>query len=162
MKIGMRRRSIIATLGILTASGTSGCLSSIQEAVNPAVQLGWFGIHNADTESSHRFDLEVERDGQIVHSSSHTVDAAQEYDGGGQYNDGAVAECEWGSTPGEYTVRVRRDDNEWVEESVTEFAASRDVDCVIADAEYRSTLSIYLKEGCDQTDYDQMCSFTRE
>ncbi|MFC7131895.1 hypothetical protein ACFQJ3_01930 [Salinibaculum sp. GCM10025337] len=158
----MRRRSVIAILGMLTAGTSSGCISSIRDAVNPTAQLGWFGVHNADTESSHRFVLEVERDGEVVHSSSHTVDAAREYEGGGQHNDGAVAECEWGSTPGDYTVRVRVDDGEWVEASVTEFATSRDVDCVVADAEYRSTLTIYLKEGCDRDGYGRMCSFTNE
>lgn len=158
----MQRRSVVTTLGILTAGGSGGCLSRVREAVNPTVQLGWFGVHNADTESSHRFGLEVERDGEIVHSSSHTVEAAREYEGGGQHNDGAVAECEWGSTPGDYTVRVRVDGNEWVEESVTEFATSRDADCVVADAEFRSTLTINLKDECDPDEYGQMCSFTSE
>lgn len=156
----MRRRSAIKTCGVLIAGVSSGCLSSVRETVNPTTQLGWFGVHNVDTDSSHQFDLEVNRDGETVHTSTHTVDAARELDGGGQYNDGAVAECTWGSTPGDYTVRVRADDNEWVEESIAEFAISKDVDCVVADAEYRSTLSIYLKEGCDRDDYDRMCSFT--
>ena len=158
----MRRRDFVKTLSILIAVGSGGCLSHIQETVNPTTQLGWFGVHNADRDSSHRFDLEVERDGNIVHSSSHTVEAAREYERGGQHNDGAVAECDWGSTSGDYTVRVRVDDSEWVEESVTDFATSRDVECVVADAEFRSTLTIHLKEGCNQEGYDQMCSFTSE
>lgn len=156
----MRRRSIIKTCGVLIAGVSSGCLSSVRETVNPTTQLGWFGVHNVDTDSSHQFDLEVNRDGERVHTSTHTVDAARELDGGGKYIDGAVAECTWGNTPGDYSVRIRADDSEWVEESITEFALSKDVDCVVAVAEYRSTLSIYLKEGCDRYDYDQMCSFT--
>ena len=158
----MRRRGFVTIFGMLSAVVSVGCLSSVREVVNPTAQLGWFGVHNADTDSSHRFDLEVERDGDLVHSSSHTVEAAREYEGGGQHNDGAVAECEWGNTPGDYTVRVRVDGNEWVEESVTEFATSRDVECVVADAEFRSTLTIHLKEGCDRNEYDRMCSFTSE
>lgn len=158
--MGVQRRSFIATLGILIPAVSGGCVSSIRETVNPTTQLGWFGVHNADTDSPHRFDLEVKRDGEIVHSSSHRVEAAREFENGGQYNDGAVAECEWGSTPGDYTVRVRVDQTDWIEKSVTEFATSRNVDCVVADVRYRSTLNIDFKEGCDRDDFGQMCSFT--
>jgi len=158
----MRRRRLLAALGITTAAAGGGCVSAVREAVNPSVRLGWFGVHNADTEASHRFDLEVERDGERIHASSHDVEAAREFENGGQHNDGAVADCDWGSTPGDYVVRVRVDGNEWVEASVTEFATSRDVECVVADAEYRSTLNISLKGGCDPDEYDQMCSFATQ
>lgn len=159
-KIDMRRRRVLAALGTLIVSASGGCLSSVRKAAHPGVQLGWFGVHNADTEASHRFDLVVERDGEQVHSSTHTVEAAREFENGGQHNEGAVADCDWGSTPGEYVVRARADGNEWVNASVTEFAIETGVECVVADAEYRRTLTITLKGGCDRDDYDQMCAFT--
>lgn len=157
----MNRRALLASLGSTAAVG-AGCVAPLRDAAGPSVRLGWFGVHNADTESDHRFDLEVWRDGARVHRSSHEVPAAREFDDGGQRNDGAVAEYDWGSTPGEYVVRVRADGGDWAEESVSAFAASEDVDCAIADAEYRSTLHIYLVAGCDRDGYEGTCSFVDE
>lgn len=135
-------------------------------------QLGWFGVHNADPESGHTFTLIVERDGKVVHESSHEVDAAEDLDPG-VASDGAVAECTWGETVGDYSVRVRRDGEEEAEESISAFAAERGVKCVVADAEYRNDnatsnyidgkrLSIFLREGCDNDGYVRRCSFTQE
>jgi hypothetical protein len=135
-------------------------------------QLGWFGVHNVDPESSHTFTLIVERGGNVVHESSHEVDAAEYFDPG-VASDGAVAECTWGETAGDYSVRVRRDGEEEAEESISAFAAESGVNCVVADAEYQNhdvtsefidgkRLSIFLREGCDNDGYVGKCSVTQE
>ncbi|WP_256410316.1 hypothetical protein [Halorubrum rubrum] len=100
-------------------------------------QLGWFGVHNVDPESSHTFTLIVERDGNVVHESSHEVDTAEDHDPG-VASDGAVAECTWGGTAGDYSVRVRRNGEEETERSISAFAAERGANCVVADAEYQN------------------------
>ncbi|MFW6385105.1 MAG: hypothetical protein ACOCY7_03110 [Halodesulfurarchaeum sp.] len=87
--------------------------------------------------------------------------------------DGAVAECDWEETAGDYTVRVRRDGEETVEESVSEFARESGTECVIADSEYRNDdapseyrngkrLNIFLEAACDEDGYVNRCQFTRE
>ncbi|OAQ51104.1 hypothetical protein HTG_19177 [Natrinema mahii] len=135
-------------------------------------QLGWFGVHNADPESSHTFTLVVERDGNVVHESSHDVDAAEDHDPGVE-SDGAVAECTWGETAGDYSVRVRMDGEEEAEESISAFAAERGAKCVVAEAEYQNydatngfldgkRLTITLLETCDNDGYLRRCSFTQE
>jgi hypothetical protein len=123
-------------------------------------QLGWFGAMNADTRSSHRFELAVERDGELVHQSSHELEPAVETEPNRTRVTQAVAECEWGSTSGDYTVRARVDGQEWIEKSVTEYAASKNADCVLASAEYESSFNLNLKWPCEGRDYyDGLCSF---
>ncbi|SDJ84327.1 hypothetical protein SAMN05216226_11056 [Halovenus aranensis] len=167
----MRRRALLsATVGMTV--GSAGCLASIRDSNRQMVQLGWFGVHNADPKSSHTFTLIVERDGNVVHESSHDVDAA-EYSDPGVAMDGAVAECTWKGTSGDYSVRVRRDGEEETEKSVSAFAAERGVECVVAEAEYENydvtsdfldgkRLSISLREGCDNDGYAGKCSVTQE
>lgn len=141
----MYRRALLTSIGA-TASLSAGCLSSLEDRLNPSVRLGWLAAHNFDTEP-HLFELKVERDGTKVHDSSHEIEPRE-----GDSVDGAVAECDWGSTPGDYTVFARIDGGEWVAESVTEFAMSidGDADCVIADADNRDGhLGWYLGNRCD-------------
>jgi hypothetical protein len=163
----MRRRALLsAAVGVTV--GSTGCLASIRGSNRQMAQLGWFGVHNADPESSHTFTLIVKRDGNVVHESSHEVDAAEYFDPG-VASDGAVAECTWGETAGDYAVRVRRDGGEETEESISAFAAERGVNCVVADAEYQNhnatsdflngkRLSIFLREACDNDGDVGRCS----
>ena len=167
----MRRRALLsAAVGVTV--GSTGCLASIRSSNRQMVQLGWFGVHNADPESSHTFTLIVERDGKVVHESSHEVDAAEDHDPS-VASDGAVAECTWGDTAGDYSVRVRRDGEEETEKSISAFAAERGANCAVADAEYENydatseflngkRLSISLLEACDNDGYVRRCSFTQE
>ena len=169
----MQRRALLASACVITTPFYAGCLSSIREFRTPAVQLGWFGVHNADPESAHVFELGVERDGEVVHESAHEVAEAEETEGGGLRSDGAVAECDWGQTAGDYTVRVRLDGEEHAEESVSAFARETGADCVIANAEYRNhdavsrymegtALNIFLREDYNNDGYTGRCSFTEE
>lgn len=149
----MRRRALLASLGATTATLSTGCLTAVEERLTPSAQLGWFGAHNFDTEP-HLFDLQVNRDGTRVHRSSHEIRARD-----GNYVHHAVADCEWGSTTGEYTVRARVDGNDWVEASLTEFVSSNDADCVVANAEYHDDgLWFSLLDECNQ-DWDGKCEF---
>lgn len=166
----MRRRTLLASACATLTTADAGCVSSIRDLRSPSVRLGWFGVHNGDPESAHVFDLEVERDGETIHESSHEV-AAAELLNPGLRMDGAVAECEWGEKAGDYTVRVRMDGEEEAERSVTEFARDTDAECVVAEAEYRNDdatseymsgkrLSIFLREQCDDDGYVNRCPFT--
>lgn len=168
----MRRRSLLASTCVSATIGTAGCLSSIRDRTSTSVRLGWFGIHNVDPESAHTFELVVEQDGETVHESTHEIPAADD-SGSGVRSDGAVADCDWGRTAGDYTVRVRMDGSVETQESVTEFADETGANCVVADAEYRNhdavsryidgdTLSIRLQDDCDNDGYERRCSFTDE
>jgi hypothetical protein len=152
----MRRRALLASLGA-TATLSAGCLTTVTERLDESVQLGWFGAHNLDDEV-HQFELRVERGDTQVHNSTHVIQPKED-----NHFHGAVADCTWGSTSGDYTVLARVDDNEWVAASLTELAASwnSDVGCVIADAMYHreGEVEIVLGNGCDRH-YDGMCSFT--
>lgn len=152
----MNRRSLLASFGAATGALSTGCLSSLSDRFEPSVRLGWFVAHNFDTES-HLFRLEVQRDGTRVHTSSHKIPSRD-----GNYIHSAIAECDWGTTPSDYTVVAQVDGNQRVEESITEFVDSRGnvEDCVIADAQYYADgLRFQLGGGCHR-DYDGMCSFT--
>ncbi|MDQ2052540.1 hypothetical protein RBH26_18945 [Natronolimnohabitans sp. A-GB9] len=165
----MRRRTLLTTTTIAVGTLSAGYLSQLRDS---SVQLGLFGVSNADPESTHVFDLEVERDGDLVHQSSHELDPATYFDPG-VAKTGSVAACEWGDEAGEYTVRVRMDRGDEAERSVTEFASETGADCVIADAEFRNhdmtskfftgkSLEIFLKD-CDRMkdryDEEYLCSF---
>jgi hypothetical protein len=167
----MRRRALLSAAAGVTV-GTVGCLASIRGSNSQKAQIGWFGVHNVDPESSHIFTLIVERDGKIVHESSHEVDAAEYFDPGVAMS-GAVADCTWGETVGDYSVRVRRDGEEEIEKSVSAFAAERGAKCVVVAAEYENYdatsgfldgkhLSLSLLEACDNDSYVRRCSFTQE
>lgn len=153
----MKRRALLATLGAAATTPTVGCLGAVADRLDPTVQLGWFAVHNRDTEP-HSFDLEVERGGEVVHRSSHDVRGYED-----PVVHGAVANCTWGDEAGEYTVRARADGGEWVESNTSELNGSggRDVDCVIAEAEYRRGETVVsFRVGCDRVDhYDGGCGF---
>lgn len=157
----MKRRALLAALSATTSLG-GGCLSPVREWTDPSAQLGRFGASNADTTSSHRFELAVERDGDVVHRSSHELEPAVETEPNRIRVTQAVAECEWGSTSGDYTVRARVDGRDWVQKSVTEYATSKDVDCVMAWAEYHSSFLLDLRWPCEREYYDGLCSFVTE
>lgn len=148
----MRRRRLLTVLGTATTL-TAGCLSAIEEWDTPATQLGWFGAWNADTRSSHRFELAVERDGERAHYSAHELEPAEQTEPNRTRVTTAVAECEWGSTKGDYVVRARVDDLDWVQKSVTDYVASKDGDCAVAMAEYDSSFYLNLRWPCEGREY---------
>lgn len=131
----MNRRSLLTAVGVTTGTLSAGCLSSVGSYFMPAIRPGWSTARNFDTEP-HVFNLKVERSGEEVHRSVRDVPPRD-----GNRVRSAIAECNWESTPGDYTVLARVDTNEWISGSLTEFAASRgdDINCVLADAQYYET-----------------------
>jgi hypothetical protein len=151
----MRRRALLAATGSAATVLTAGCLDGVGDRPDGSVRLGWFAAHNPDTEP-HRFELLVERDGDRVHRSDHRIPARE-----GNVVHSAVADCDWGPTPGSFTVIARVDGGTRVEESVNrvDTAGGREVDCAIAEAEYRDgKLRVAARAGCDQG-YDGTCPF---
>lgn len=157
----MRRRCLLTALGTATTL-TPGCLSAIEEWDTPATQLGYFRAWNADTRSTHRFELAVERDGERVHHSSHELEPAEQTEPHRTRVTTAVAECEWGSTKGDYVVRARVDGLDWVQKSVTDYVASKDRDCVMARAGYDSSFYLDLSWPCEGREYDGVCPFVTQ
>lgn len=154
----MRRRALLASLGFAATASASGCLVSLEDRLDTTVQLGWFGVHNF-TADPHVFDLRVTHGGVRVHESSHEVRGREE-----RFVHGAVAECDWGSEPGDYRVVARVDGGDWESASLTAFDArwTDDVDCAIADVQYRDHgLAVVLGRGCDR-DYNGMCQFAAQ
>lgn len=151
----MRRRALLAATGSAATVLTAGCLDGVRDRLDGSVRLGWFAAHNPDS-APHRFGLLVERDGDRVHRSDHRVPARE-----GDVVHSAVADCDWGPTPGSFTVAARVDGGAWVEESVNRVdpADGREVDCAVAEATYRNgELRVFARAGCDQG-YDGTCPF---
>ncbi|MDG5758902.1 hypothetical protein QA600_06060 [Natronococcus sp. A-GB1] len=124
----MDRRTFLGSGGVAVVALGAGCSSLAGWNDPEPVRLGGVSLHSADTESSHRFDAEVLRDGDVVHASTHEIRATRELDGGGQRNYGALVDCEWGSSRGDYAVRVRVDGGDWETESVPELVEASELD----------------------------------
>lgn len=68
----MNRRALLGTVASVGTFATSGCLNQLLPA-DTSTKLELVAIENYDTENGHEFDVRVERDGDIVHRSSHSV-----------------------------------------------------------------------------------------
>jgi hypothetical protein len=109
----MHRRRFLAGVGTVTTGVIAGCLNSFGETDTSAMQLGWLGVSNFDTEPQ-TFELRVVRDDERVHSS--TVDVSGLTEG---FVPGHVAECTWDNSKGKYTVAARVDRKEWAEQRLS-------------------------------------------
>jgi len=151
----MHRRSFLATVGTSVSLFGGGCLSLLEDS---SIQLGYLDVGNFDGEQ-HEFEVQVERNGTQVHSSSHSI-AGKE----GNVVHSEAVECTWGSTAGEYTVSARVDGNEWKSQSLlpADSVVSSETDCVVVGVWYRfDRLEFQIGSGCNR-DYDGMCSFTSQ
>ena len=151
----MHRRSFLATVGTSVSLFGGGCLSLLEDS---SIQLGYLDVGNFDGEQ-HEFEVQVERNGTQVHSSSHSI-AGKE----GNVVHSEAVECTWGSTAGEYTVSARVDSNEWKSQSLlpADSVVSSETDCVVVGVWYRfDGLEFQIGSGCNR-DYDGMCSFTSQ
>jgi hypothetical protein len=145
----VERRSCLASLAVLTASGLGGCLGDVDVlAAEPTTRLAWLAVSNEDPEREHRFDLRVERDGDVVHESSHVVERKPE-----DRIPGSVADCTWDDVAGRYVVSARLDGGEWVGRELTE-GFDPVPDCVIADVVAGRPISpaVGVQAWCDQVD----------
>lgn len=143
----MNRRALLGSLGISLASSIGGCL----EAVSPpdtSTKLGYLGIENFDTEASHKFDVRVERDGTVIHTSSHAVDATS-----GSTLGAAVVACTWDPVAGEYVISARVDGGEWTGQPIAPLFDTVP-ECVTANIRYgrlgSEELFVAASANCEQ------------
>lgn len=102
----------------------------------------------------------MERDGALVHESSHSIQGRDDY-----INHGDVLDCTWGNTAGKYSIRVRIDGNNWIEQSVDD-AIDGTVECVTIRITYGDIgggLDIFVRENCEAvSEYPDGCKFANK
>lgn len=129
----VRRRNLLQ--GVCAAGVTSigGCLGMIPTVGETT--LGLFAVYNLDQGSGHTFSVRIDRDGTIVHRSSHELGA---YDPASDSPSPphAIVDCTWENIPGEYTVFVSRDGRDSKRYRIVDDAL-RPPECVIVYARYR-------------------------
>lgn len=128
----MKRRPFLASIGVTTAGLGSGCLERLRGRSSPPPRLGWVSVSNYSADPQ-QFQVEIHRDGELVHESTHEVAGKPP-----ERIPGDVLECTWGEERGPYTLRGRVAGTGWVERSV-EDALSSDggtPDCVVAEGVY--------------------------
>ena len=132
---------------MLSEPRVSPAVSNHLAAEETTTKLAWLAVSNYDETSGHRFDVRVERDGEVVHESTHTVGKKPE-----DRIPGAVADCTWNDVAGRYVVFARMDDGDWTERSLTE-EFDRVPECVTAEVRYWSgSLAVWVQDWCDQVD----------
>lgn len=126
----VKRRQLLAIGGSAVTSSIAGCLDNIPTVGETA--LGGFWIVNLHTESSHRFDVKIVRNGTVVHRSLHHLAADDD-----PASDPPQVEvrCTWDRTVGDYTVFVRSDQRKWQRFDPLR-GAVRPPECVVVEAHY--------------------------
>lgn len=142
----MRRRALLSTFGTSAVLSTAGCLDAVGAAFDEPMHLARFTAFNDDVDR-HTFDLRVDRNGEVVHQSSHRIQ--------GKDDDRIYAEsadCGWGTAKGNYEVFARVDDGEWTGKILTEVTDDwrNTVECATAEAWFGDQLAILLDDDCDK------------
>ena len=106
----------IATAGCTSALGSDGADGS---ADPDSVRLDELSVQNADSQS-HRIQLAIEADGEMLHLGSYDLDG----DGGSRTIGG-----EWAETSGSYRVHAKLDDGDIQTADVTD-GVGAGTDCV--------------------------------
>ncbi|WP_439025518.1 hypothetical protein [Haloarchaeobius sp. DT45] len=151
----MKRRTYLSSCCATGAIGLTGCLDGYLPSGDGTTRLGRLGVSNEDEERGHEFRLRVERDGDVVHESSHELEKDPESQHEGS---GAAVDCTWGGRDGRYVVFARIDDSEWVEKELTE-DYEQVPDCVIAVAiAGRQHPAIEVYDWCGEYDEDELCT----
>lgn len=150
----MKRRALLSTVG-LTAAATAGCLDTVVD--DAPIRLARFATVN-HTSDPVRIDLRVDRDGETVHESFHQLREKED----GQIH-GAVVDCDWGTTPGEYVVFARVADTEWTSKPVSDVRDESDdsVECATAVAHYEDGVWLQVRDDCERytrTASSRVCS----
>jgi len=150
----MKRRRLLATAGSALTVTSTGCLGFFEDE-EPTVRLGQVIVSNADVDP-HEMQVEVHRDGEVVHQSGGVIPPEDDRMGG------YVAECTWGDTPGEYVV-VAEADGESAESNLTQRYGDY-ADCVMAMVMYREQdgLLVLSADNCDLDETDTACAFAKE
>jgi hypothetical protein len=137
----LTRRTVLRSVTLASAAATAGCLAGS----DGGTRLGAFTVSNFD-DAPHEFTLRVQEGEDVVHRSTHAVEARAQ----GRI-DGATAPCEWGGKPGDYTVGVRVDGSDWTTKSLEEdMGLFENPDCLTARAQYEEdgTVRIESEEDC--------------
>lgn len=111
------RRSLLRALGCAATISTAGCTRSLFDKPDAKSKISRIYAANL-SDSSHRFEIRVQRDDAVVHESTHIL-----AENGGSVS-GTVGACSWMDTPGSYVVAARLGDGEWVSQSVNEGVSS--------------------------------------
>lgn len=106
----MHRRALIRSIPAIGIASVAGCLDRVPTVGE--TKLGWFGIYNYHEKSGHLFDVRIERDGTVVHESSHRIEAF-EHDADRDSPPHSVVSCTWKDIAGDYTIFVRSDNRDW-------------------------------------------------
>ncbi|GAB7093974.1 hypothetical protein JCM30237_11260 [Halolamina litorea] len=142
----MKRRSLLGTLGVAGVAGLAGCQGLPR--LGASTTLGRLTVSNWDERESHRFGLRVDRDGETVHESTHTVESKSD-----DVLPGAVADCTWDPQDGEYVVAARVDGGEWQRFDLLDRVDSSP-DCLTAAVDYRpdgpaeESFSVRVRADC--------------
>ncbi|MFC4551900.1 MULTISPECIES: hypothetical protein [Halorussus] len=146
----MQRRALLSSLGALGAVNLSGCLGSLT-AEETTTTLAWLAIYNYDENRGHRIDVHVERDSEVVHESTHTVERNREERIPAV--SGAMVECTWDDIAGRYVVFARTDGGEWVEQDLVE-AYEHHPGCVTATVEHHGDddFRVMVRNDCSNVD----------
>ena len=142
----MRRRDLLTVAGLSATTSTVGGLDAVLD--RQEIRLARFSVDNFDT-TSHRFDLRVDRDGETVHRSSFRIQGKGE-----NRVYGEVADCDWGTTPGEYEVFARADGADWTSKSLDDVTEGwrETADCATAHAIYFENGNFWLRlqDDCER------------
>lgn len=150
----MNRRNLLrGGGGLLAAASVAGCLDWVPTVGETS--LGLFAVYNFDSDSGHRFDIRIERDGTMVHESTHQLEAY----GSESEPSHVVPSCTWDDKAGDYSVSVRRDGEEWHSYNVVQ-GELRPPECVIAYVQYGnlSGTSNEFSFELDETDCSEVSS----
>ncbi|MFB6078178.1 MAG: hypothetical protein ABEJ80_04280 [Halarchaeum sp.] len=145
----MNRRSFLGATGLFGLSAGSGCFEPFPY-LDSTLRVPWIGIDN-ETKERQTVDIRVKRDRQVVHESTHVVEAETRTN----------VECAWGGDEGVYALSGRGPGGEWEWLDV----ASRFEelpDCAVVTLEcYRSRdgfigFSLFARAFCDS--YESECT----
>ena len=145
----MYRRALLASIGTLGTASLAGCVDSGLLS-DSSTTLRRLSVNNWDKTSGHSYSLRVERDGTVVHESTHDVGPSEDGILSGQ-----TVQCTWEAVPGRYAVSVRIDGAEWHSFDVLDNIEATP-DCVTASVEHQSTSDgtdspwLRVRDDCDR------------
>lgn len=148
----MKRRELLGSAAVVGAPTLSGC-AGVLPFGRSTTKLARLSVVNWDEDAAQTVDVRVERDGTVVHESTHTVGQMQ-----GNEAQATVVDCTWDDVPGEYVVAARlAGDSDWRTFDLLD-ATEQSPSCVIAAVQYgqvsgideQQPLNIEVRDRCDE------------
>ncbi len=119
----MRRRDFLGAVSVPAVVSLGGC-QTLTNIIGGSVRLGAVVLENHDPDSTHQFDIRVERGGKTVHSGRYTVPASPpDYASGMR-----LVNCTWDDEPGQYAAVARVDGGSWEKYEIQD---EGDADCLV-------------------------------